>query len=169
MSQPRTSSPPTVDLKIFKLRGRDGDVFEFHGVKLGADSSEQETHVDHDGEYARKFEKCSACRWFEVSVYRRYFTESVDLRTNTDHSRIFPIDPVPADYVVHTVGGSIVPGEHRLSRISCSDSGFEVIELLTVRKAGGEPFITAQSSRALAQAASRDEDIRDAYINRAVV
>lgn len=166
MSQSKTTGTA---LKPFRLRGRDRETLNFYGVKLGADSSEQDTHADHAGDYARKYEKCSACRWFEVAIYRRYVTEEVDLETDPAHPRIFEIEPTPGDYVVHTVGGSIVPGEHRLSRISCSDSGFEVVELLTVRKSGGEPFIATQSSRALAQAAALDDGIRDAYINRAVV
>jgi hypothetical protein len=72
-------------------------------------------------------------------------------------------------YVVHTVGESVVPGETRLSRISPTPSAYEVIELLTVRRREQEPFIAAQSSRALAQAAELDDGLRDAYINRAVV
>lgn len=157
----------TTDLKHYKLRGRDGDDFEFEGVLLGRDTSEQDMHTDHPGEYAKKYEKCSACRWFEVSIYRRYTTQEIDLLTTPP--TIIDVKPEPSDYIVHTVGGSIVPGEHRLSRISCTDSGFEVLEFLTVRKHNAEPFITAQSSRALAQAASKDEDLRDAYVNRAVV
>lgn len=165
MSQPKLA----VDLKSFNLRGRDGETLDFEGVLLGRDSSEQDIHTDHPDDYAKKYEKCSACRWFEVAIYRRYVTEGSDLETDPARPRIYPIDPEPGDYVVHTIGGSIVPGEHRLSRISITDSAFEIIEFLTVRKQGSEPFITAQSSRALAQAASKDEDLRDAYINRAVV
>jgi hypothetical protein len=178
VSQPRVKDPfqPTVAtagsadaLKQFKLVGREGDEFAFTGIRLGHETSYQDQHTHHPRRAAAKREKCSACRWFEVSIYRRYLTESVDLKTNTDQPRIYPIDPVPGDYVVHTVGASNVPNEQRLSRIAVTESAFEIVELLTVRKIDEQPFITVQSSRALAQAAARDEDVRDAYINRAVV
>lgn len=159
-------------LERVSLLGRDGDPFEFTGVLLGAASSERELHT-HDLDrqpHAPRHRRCSACRWNEVAIYRRYVTEGIDLETEPNRPRIYPLDaPESGDYVVHTVGVSLVPGEHRLSRIASSDSAFEVVELLTVRRPDEEPFMTPQSSRALARAAERDDDLRDAYINRAVV
>lgn len=144
---------PARDLRTFTVAGRDDEVIQFDGVLLGTGTSQRDEHTHHRSRTARKGEKCSACRWFEVALYRRWFTP----------------DRSESDYVVHTVGVSTVPGEQRLSRVSFTTSAFEVLELLTVRKPDSDPFIAVQSSRALAQAASRDEDIRDAYINRAVV
>lgn len=177
MSQPRVKDPFTpADLKVnasvdalkqFKLVGREGDEFAFTGIRLGHETSYQDQHTHHPRRAAAKREKCSACRWFEVSIYRRYATEGIDFET--EPPTIFQIDPEPGDYVVHTVGASNVPNEQRLSRIAVTESAFEIVELLTVRKIDEQPFITVQSSRALAQAAARDEDVRDAYINRAVV
>ena len=43
----------------------------------------------------------------------------------------------------------------------------EVVEILTV-KGQTDPFIPAPSARALAQAADKDDDIQEAYVNRAV-
>lgn len=159
------------DLEQIELLGRDNDPFVFHGKLLGAGSSLRDEHV-HDrarDRYAPRGVRCSACRWFEVAIYRRYFTEGIDLETDPKSPKIYPIDPEPGDYVVHTVGASIVPNENRLSRISSTDSAFEVVELLTVRRQNQEPWIPSQSSRALARAAETDDGIRDAYINRAVV
>lgn len=172
MSQHQVFDPfaKTTNLKRYTLAGRDDETLDFVGVLLGRDTSFQDQHTHHPRRHAAKKEKCSACRWFEVAIYQRYTTEGIDLTTDPAHPRIYPLDkPVAEDYVVHTVGASAVPGEQRLSRIAVTESGFEMVELLTVRKLNEEPFITAQSSRALAQAASRDENIRDAYINRAVV
>lgn len=134
-----------------ELVGREGRRHEFSGIQLGASTSRTETHTDHSSEYARRGEKCSACRWFEVAIYRRY-------RLNAD-----------PDYVVQTVGASDVPGERRFSRVQYTVSPFSVIELLTVRPVDRDPFIAAQSALALAEAADLDDGIREAYINRAVV
>jgi hypothetical protein len=140
------------------LSGRDGEPHEFYGRLLGAGTSRAEHH-SHAEPFAARGAKCSACRWFEVALYRRRRpTTSADAEV----SHTF-------DYVVHTVGGTAVPGEERRSRVSYTSSAFEVIELLTVRPHHGEPFIAQQSARALAQAAQFDDDIRDAYINRAIV
>lgn len=154
-------------LTRFTVAGRDGETLDFTGRLLGRDSSYQSHHTHDALRSAAKNEKCSACRWFEVAIYRRYLTEKIDL--DTIPPAISAIEPEPGDYIVHTVGVSTVAGEQRLSRIASTDSAFEIIEFLTVRKVDKEPFITVQSSRALAQAAARDEDIRDAYINRALV
>lgn len=72
------------------------------------------------------------------------------------------------EYVVHTVGQSIIPGEVPKARVRRTYSAFEVIEFLTVtdRKVG-DTYIPRDASRALAQAASFDDELRDAYINRA--
>lgn len=158
--------PPT-ELRQFELRGRDGDEVRFTGQLLGFGTSRRDNHNHYPRRFAAKGEKCSACRWLEVYLYRRYADEEVDLAATPP--TLAKITPVPTDYVVHTVGATDVPGEHRLSRISFTTSAFEVLELLTVRRPGDEPFVAAQASRALAQAASLDRGIRDAYINRAVV
>lgn len=154
-------SPPVTQAEAgpIRLAGRDGEPHEFYGRLLGAGTSRADHHTDHASRYADRGEKCSACRWFEVALYRRLQPTTTG---NGGESQT-------ADYVVHTVGGSAVPGEERRSRVSYTSSAFEVIELLTVRPHRGEPFIAQQSARALAQAASLDDDMRESYINRAVV
>ena len=126
----------------------------FHGIILGSATSEDKQH-NHPGDYlpasaqpaGGKRPSCSACRWFAVALYDD---------TDTD------------EYVVHTIGRSIIPGEIDYARVSRTQSAYEVVEILTVRQKGAV-FIAAPSLRALAQAAALDDDIRDAYINRAVV
>lgn len=138
-----------LDFHTIELVGRDGRTSRYAAALLGDASSRRDEHT-HDRErdpYVPPGGRCSACRWFEVDIYR------------TD----------AGTYVVHTVGASVVPGERRRSRVTETTSAYEVIELLTVRPYGKEPFITAQSAGALAQAAELDDDVRDAYINRAVV
>lgn len=124
----------------------------FNGTVLGSATSEDLQH-NHKGPYVSstpangKRPSCSACRWFEVTLY----------------------DDEDADeYVVHTVGRSILPDEIDYARVSRTTSAYEVVEILTVRQKGSV-FIAAPSLRALAQAAAIDDDMRDAYVNRAVV
>lgn len=125
---------------------------EFSGTVIGAATSES-PHHSHPEDYLSaasppqtgRRQKCSACRWLETTLYR------------TDDDR----------YVVYTNGRSIVPGEQDYVRVTITSSAYEVVEVLTVKKAA-EPFIPLPSARALAQAASRDDDIQEAYVNRAV-
>lgn len=85
-------------------------------------------------------------RWFEVDIY--------------SHSE--------GGWIVHTQGRSVIDGERTLTRIVQTSSAFEIVELLTVNH-GGRQFLPSQSARALAQAAQWDDDVRDAYVNRAVI
>lgn len=85
-------------------------------------------------------------RWFEVEIYRR-----------SDDDK----------FVVVTRGRSRVEGETTRIRVVQTSSAFEVVSLLTVHHKG-KTYIPNQSDRALAQAAQWDDDIRDAYVNRAV-
>lgn len=147
-----------------ELIGRDKQKYEFLGVLLGSSTSQTYDHTGHADRFARRGEKCSACRWFEVAIYRRYWIDAEDRAAGIDYTH-----DGPHDYVVHTVGGSSVAGEKRFSRVQGTTSPYDVIELLTVRPVDRDPFIASQSARALAQAADVDRGIRDAYINRAVV
>lgn len=151
------------DVTLVRHEESTGAVVErltFTGRVLGDATSEQTTHRGHDGrDYAPKNVKCSACRWLEVTIWsRRNGDPNVD-------------DQFTYDYVVHTLGVSEVPGEVDYVRLWQTASAFEVVELLTVRRQRGsktETFIPPQHARALAQASSLDEGIREAYINRAV-
>jgi len=128
---------------------------EFTGRVLGLASGQRSYHLPHRGGFAAPGERCGACRWTEVTIYR---------------GSAIPGE-VPDSYVVHTVGRSVVPGEVDLPKVVETASPYEVVEALTVRRQGprGEVFMPPQHLRALAAAAQWDDGIRDAYINRAVV
>lgn len=91
-------------------------------------------------------------RWFEVRIY-------VD---DEDY------------YIVHTMGKTLKEDEHDLGRVIFTTSPYEIIEVLTVRRVSrrratdgdrtAAPYIPTASMRALAQAASRDAGIREAYV-----
>ena len=134
-------------MQNFKLMTNTRD-YEFSGVRLGYATSQAQSHT-HEGAFVPsrvRSLKCSACRWQETTIYR----------TRDDK------------LVAFTVGRSIVPDEVDRARIHITGSAFELIELLTVRS-GAEPFLPLPSALALAQAAADDDDIREAYVNRAVV
>ncbi len=93
-------------------------------------------------------------RWFEVFIY-------VDAND---------------EYIVHTVGRSLVVGETDRCRVERTSSPYDVIEILTVsvlssRQASAThgrraqaPYVPRASARALAQAAEYDDGIQEAYI-----
>lgn len=124
---------------------------DFYGSLIGHATSGSNRH-NHRSEIVAPGDSCSACRWFEAELYQE----------------LYPDVNTVKGYVIHTIGRSEVPGEIDYARVLRSDSAFEVVELLTVRQKGAV-FLPAPSSRALAQASSVDNDIREAYINRAVV
>lgn len=120
---------------------------------LGHATSQHEDHDDKahgPSETARRGTRCSACRWFEVQIF--------DVSDDEDAG---------VKYLVYTVGKTIVEGETDRIRFVWTDSEREVVEALVVRQ-GGMPKLPVASARALAQAARWDDDILDAYDNRAV-
>jgi hypothetical protein len=132
------------------------------GKQLGHASSQAQEHSGHAvGEYATRGKRCSACRWFEARIYH------VDEIHPEDFTLLLPSE-VAERYLVVTVGFSVAPGETPYVRATFTSSGYEVVELLTIRKSGEEPFMPVVSARALSQAAEDDRSIRDAYVNRAV-
>jgi hypothetical protein len=146
------------------LETRGGETIHITGRLLGYGSSRRQEHT-HGVTYesghrthnrsARNGQanRCPACRWFEVRILR------VTRLT----------DATPNPYLVHTLGPSVVPGERTFVRADFAVTGFEVIELCTVRQGErGEPYVPAAAARALSQAAGLDRDIQEAYVNRAV-
>lgn len=136
----------------FTLHSEQQGIVVFDGKILGRATSQQPDH-NHDTPFVApgfsadgRKNKCPACRWFEVTVY--VTTSGV--------------------YVLHTIGKSVVPGEIEYARIAQTASAFELVDIATVRSSG-KPYLPAPSSRALAQAADKDDNVRDAFINRAVV
>lgn len=113
---------------------------------LGLGSSRYDRHADHPGRWATREERCGQCRWYELRLFR--------VSRN--------------DYVLYHVGRSQVPGEVDLCRHERAYSPQEVIERCVVRHPG-RASLTRPSARALAQAAPFDDELRDAYENRAVV
>jgi hypothetical protein len=138
-------------VKHYSITTEQQGTVTFTGTLLGHASSESRFH-NHDTDYVssgfdgngRKI-KCSACRWHEATIYR-------------DEN---------GGFVLHTVGRTIIPGEVDFAKVSRTTSAYELEEMMVVR--GDKPYRPRTSAQALAQAAALDEDIRDAYVNRAVV
>lgn len=128
------------------VRGIDREM-TFDGVLLGAATSRRTNHADH-GEcetYPCPGSRCSACRWFEVSIFK-----SCD-----------------GQYVVELTGQTIVPGERTRHRVEVTPSPSWVIDVLTQRD-GDRTFIPHVSRRALAEASTRDPGIELVYCQRGV-
>lgn len=164
MSRDNGRTGPVAD--DYTIRGRDDEMIYLRGRLLGFASSHREVHdhaVTYDAEgrplsFAAPRERCSACRWFEVRLF------------DVEHELSAGGEPVDrrARYLILTSGMSVVPGEVEMRRASWTDSGYEVVELLTQRR-GERPFLPAPSARVLAQASAWNDDIRDAYVDRAVI
>lgn len=150
---PDTSRVSQVDRWALPIR--DAGVLELYGRLLGVSSSRRVEHMGHaadtvPGPYVR----CGMCRWFEARIFR----ELLQVDTPTDR------------FLVHFAGRSAVPGETIRPRYEYASSALEVVELLTTRRAspGQEPFLTAPAARVLAQASGFDDELREAYLDRAV-
>lgn len=141
--------PPANHMFMMKLKV-DGTDYTFPGKLIGYSTSESANHRDHPTtDYAPQKVKCSACRWLEVELYIKYSQD----------------DDAPI-YVVVTRGPSMVPGETDYEKITFTESPWEIVEVLTVRKprsAGGN-FMPPQHARALAQAANVDARIKEVYL-----
>lgn len=156
----RTVQPPVQEWTV--AAGTEHEL-TFTGQRLAFETSRRDQHAHHPQRIGHPGDrKCHACRWLEVAIYRR-----LDVDPGLLVEGVTPVD-VEVDYVLHTVGGTTVPGERQLIRVVTTPSAHELLELLTVRKDPGEPFIAVQSLRALARAATFDPDVEAAYVNRAI-
>lgn len=157
----RTVQPPVQEWTV--AAGTEHEL-TFTGQRLAFETSRRDQHAHHPQRIGHPGDrKCHACRWLEVAIYRRFLPgEKVTLEVGLD------LTTTETDYVLHTVGGTTVPGERQLIRVVATPSAHELLELLTVRKDPGEPFIAVQSLRALARAATFDPDVEAAYVNRAI-
>lgn len=155
-------SGPTV--RELRFRARDDEEVVVRGRLLAFGTSEREDHTDHAAAFASKHDRCSACRWFEVSIAqveaelsndctceipagrpsRRAIENGVvqagfkgapaTLALNT-HEVHCGTEPPSGRYLVVTAGRTIVPDEMDFRRASFTDSPYEVIELLRVESA----------------------------------
>lgn len=133
----------------------------FKGRQLGETSSHQDAHFNHAEDFARKGERCYACRW---SWYQLYEVYELDQRSLIAYGTRYT-----GKYLVVSFGMSIVPGEDIYRRVDTTDSPAEVIELLTTRKFGQQPVITSSAARLLARASDLDPAIQEAWDNRVVL
>jgi hypothetical protein len=148
------------------------EIIDFHGRLLGFNSSRHRTHnhpfvavTEHGQTFVTAdtaMSKCNACRWSEVRIFRQL---PDDDQQPSEHNQ-----RPDAPYVVHTLGVSTVQGEITRSTGRFAMSGYEVVELLTIRRGKeNQPFLPAAFARALAAAAGTDEGIADGFVNRATV
>jgi len=147
------------DVDEWSIEDRAG-VRRFRGRLIGMGTSRRDDHNHgdpvmngtHDFGLTRR---CTACRWSEIYIFQ------IDERDTAA--------PPGALYCVYTLGPSVVPGEFTRANVRWATSGFEVMEMATVRRGDrGTPFLPAAHARAVAMASAVDEDVADAYVNRAV-
>lgn len=130
------------------LTDRDGFEHRITGQFLGMGSSYRPDHKGHPAtEWAPVRTHCSTCRWTEVRLFK-----SKD-----------------GGFCVVNCGASDVPDERDLIKVTVVEAPFELVEFLTtVDRRTHETVLPMPARRALAQAASHDRGLRDAYINSPV-
>jgi hypothetical protein len=122
-----------------------GDTLAFRGRLLGIGSSHRphphQCDFARTGRYADRSDRCSACRWHEIRLFR----------VEDESPEWYSIR-----YVLHHTGRSIVPGEVDLHRHSAIINAADIIETFTVRQPGRPPFLSKPGLRVLAQAVALD-------------
>lgn len=136
------TSPP--ETKAFTVSGRNDETLTFTGQLLGFASSHNDEHSVHKSQYAPPGWKCSACRWFEVGIYKLH---GEDLETFAPHK-----------YIIHTRGQTSVPNETVFGRIKRVESVWKVLNALT-QWVNNTPRLPEVSLIALEDAAEWDEDL----------
>lgn len=120
---------------------------EIRGVFLGSGSSRRDRHLGHDtGTWAYPPERCSACRWMELLIFRE------EAEDGTASGR----------YLVVKCGVSDVPGETDRVSFSWALSPDEVIVALYTRQ-HDKRILTRPACTALARCSPHDESLRDAF------
>lgn len=118
----------------------------------GRRSASNPTGENHPGsDYATGAVRCSSCRWFEPRLFRE-------------------TGPL-GRFLAHRTGVSLVPGEVDRFRLEYLHSAHEVIEHFVTRRSGADstpPFLSVPAAKILGQAAGFDDDLRQAWENRAV-
>lgn len=132
------------DPQVWVATGFDS-ALQFEGVLLGSASSRRNNHSPHEGDCALPGVRCSACRWFEVRIFRT----------------------IEQEYVVEMTGQTVVYGEKTRHRAELTRSPHWVVEVLTQRD-NDRRFIPLVSKRALSEAAANDVALEDAYLRRTV-
>lgn len=148
----------------------DVDVYRTYARFLGMGSSRTSVHQNHPRtRYVRRGDRCNACRWFEIRIFRELElppgVESIERVLDPAQVRL-------GNYIMHSSGMSIVDGEVPLMRYEATASPFQVIESMTTRRvtteSGPQVYLAKPAARALAEASGYDQQLADAYINRAV-
>lgn len=120
------------------------------GRFIGSGSSRKPRHRDHlDGTFADVKLKCGACRWLELLIFQE-LAAAEDTAGPT------------GNYFVVKVGASEVPGESDRYTVTKALSADEVVVAVSTRR-DGSMTMTRPAQIALARAAGRDDQIREAY------
>lgn len=180
----RTDIVNVPESEYFTVVGRDGEESEIFGKLLGTASSRSESHNGHvevDSEtgkpvYVQPGQRCSRCRWFDVSIYRveRFFGAECTCSdgSNTEDDGNHDADcgeqklpkelGEPCKFLVVTYGPTIVPGELVKRSLKWTPFPFTLVEFLIQNGVRGR-FLPATSARALSVAAHRDHELCTAF------
>lgn len=137
--------PTREDAGVQRVETPSGPV-TFRGRRLGYGTSHMNSHRNHSpGSFPRRGERCSGCRWTEARIF-----------WSEDHEQ----------YVVSTIGRSVVPSEvDKITVVWTADPG-EVVDALLVSRArfGGDDLeLPPPNADALEEAARSDTKLSEAF------
>jgi len=133
----------------------------FKGKLLGETTSFQDRHMHEGRRFADRGQRCYGCRWSE---YKIFIVTELDQRTRVAYGTDYD-----GRYLVCSFGQTVVPHEDVYRRVDATNSPAEVVELLTTRKYGHKPNITAAAARLMARVSDIDRDLQEAWDNRVVL
>lgn len=133
----------------------------FLGRLLGRGTTETDMHRGHaEGEHAQRGQRCSACRWYECTIYE------------------IDNDGEQMKFLVHTQGDTRVPGESLIPRAMFSTTATGVVDLLVQKQplarpdpydretwTWSKPRLSRSARMALEQASVFNDEIRQAIAN----
>lgn len=162
-----TQGQGVFNISDWEIEDRNGPR-HFRGRLIGFGSSRRDEHSHPTSDRAvisprqmgktESLARCTACRWSEIYVFEIKTASKDDI-----------IASMGAKFCVYTLGPSIIPGENTRANARWATSGFEVMEHAVVRRGDRHtPFLPAAHARALAMAADVNDDVAEAYVNRAV-
>lgn len=122
------------------------------GRFLGSGSSRKPTHRGHaPGTWGTREDRCSACRWLELMIFQE--DEGTSAKDSAPTGK----------YLVVKVGASEVPKETDIISFIWALSADEVVVAVSTRGPAGKSVRTRPAEIALARAAGRDPELRDAF------
>lgn len=163
------TGPPTeldaIPLQQHKVLSRRGEHVGFIGQKIGTRSSRRDQHTHPGIEFAPAKYQCSACRWFEPSLW--IVDPDSDIVRFNDKDVEIEREPATGKrrYVYQSSGMSAVPNEVERAAVYVFATPAEVVRAMTIVNRTSEYYIPEASIELLNVAADILDEFDELYDN----